>query len=229
MINSNYGRYEAHRPHRSNHLRQTRPACAHSCQQPTQPTRPPVAAPQPQPGKPVNNSNFIDRGLTGVFNNVAPAFPRGQNAVDRLAGDPNSSTLVDLLGKNGLVDAVQKLEKDGPVTVLAPTNQAFQNLAEDQPDLFKKLTDPRNKEALQSILTYHVAGDAFDFRGGQQFDSINAKDGATFSGNPFYGQFQNGEQTINTGTASLSSNGSVVIPVDQVLIPPDFDPSKLLG
>lgn len=194
--------------------------------QPTPPQRP-----NPGNGSGPNrpgNGNFLDRTLTNVFNNVAPAFPRGENAVDRLAGDKNSSTLVDLLGKQGLVPAVQELEQGGPITVLAPTNKAFENLAKDSPELFGKLTDPRNKKVLDEVLLYHVSGDPTNFQNGGTFDSVLEKDGARFFGNPFYGQFQNGDQVINTGTASVSRNGSVVIPVDQVLIPPDFDPSVLI-
>ena len=148
--------------------------------------------------------------------------------MDRLAGDKNSSTLVNLLDKQGLVPAVQELEQGGPVTVLAPTDKAFENLAKESPELFSKLTDPRNKEVLNDVLLYHVSGDPFQFGPGAKFDSVLENDGAKFSGNPFFGQFQNGDQTINTGPASVSANGSVVIPVDQVLIPPGFDPSVLV-
>ncbi len=227
-----------HRCHRSYHNRYGAgrpqgPCC------PNRPGRPrPVDQYQPQPNRPQvpNNpggesrpkSNFFDRSLTGLFNNLAPNFPRGENAVDRLAGDKNSSTLVDLLGKQGLVPVVQELEKEGPITVLAPTNKAFENLAKENPDLFGKLTDPRNKKVLDEVLLYHVSGDPTDFRSGGTFDSVLENDGAQFFGNPFFGQFVNGDQVINTGTASVSGNGSVVIPVDQVLIPPGFDPSVLV-
>jgi uncharacterized surface protein with fasciclin (FAS1) repeats len=170
---------------------------------------------------------YVDRGLRGVFNNVAPAFPQGQSAVGPLAADPNSSTLVSLLGGTGLTPAVQGLEKEGPVTVLAPTNAAFERLSQENPELFGKLTNPANQEALQKILLYHAAEGRFGLESGQGFDSLQAQDGARFFGNPFYGRFQNGDQTINTGTARLAANGSLVIPVDQVLIPPDFDPSTL--
>jgi Mg/Co/Ni transporter MgtE len=38
--------------------------------------------------------------------------------------------------------------RNSQVTVLAPTNQAFQNLAEDQPELFKKLTPKKATEII---------------------------------------------------------------------------------
>jgi uncharacterized surface protein with fasciclin (FAS1) repeats len=175
-----------------------------------------------------NREQVVNKTLTKTFQKLGKQFPQGENAVGRLAGDESRSTLVDLLGKNDLVGAVQDLEKKGPVTVLAPSNEAFANLAKSQPELFGKLTDPRNKEALQQVLLYHVGAGATDFAQGGTFDSVLDKDGAKFSGNPFYGQFQNGDQTIRTGPASVSQNGSIVIPVDQILIPPGFDPSKLV-
>lgn len=180
--------------------------------------------PAPRPTR----EDAVNKSLTNTFQQIGRQFPQGANAVDRLAGDESRSTLVDLLSKNDLVGAVQDLEKKGPVTVLAPSNEAFANLAKNQPELFGKLTDPRNKEALQQVLLYHVGAGATDFAQGGTFNSLLDNDGAKFSGNPFFGQFQNGGQTINTGQASLSQNGSVVIPVDQILIPPGFDPSKLV-
>ena len=180
--------------------------------------------PSPRPTR----EDAVNKSLTNTFQRIGRQFPQGANAVDRLAGDESRSTLVDLLGKNDLVGAVQDLEKKGPVTILAPSNEAFANLAKNQPELFGKLTDPRNKEALQQVLLYHVGAGATDFAQGGTFNSLLDNDAAKFSGNPFFGQFQNGGQTINTGQASLSQNGSVVIPVDQILIPPGFDPSKLI-
>lgn len=196
-------------------------------QQPAQPTRPnaPSAPPQDPRGGPVQQ--FVDRSLRTVYQQVAGGFPQGDSAVGQLTGDKNSSTLTGLLGSTGLVPAAQDLEKKGPVTVLAPTNQAFERLSQESPELFQKLTNPANKEALQKILLYHVSGEQFGLESGQQFNSVNDRDGARFFGNPFYGRIQNGDQTINTGTARLAANGSLVIPVDQVLIPPDFDPTTL--
>lgn len=170
----------------------------------------------------------INRGLTRSFFRDGRANPTGNNAVERLAGDKGRSTLVDLLGKNDLVGAVQDLEKKGPVTVLAPSNKAFADLAKKDPALFAKLTDPRNKKALQDVLLYHVSNKQTDFAQGGTFDSLLPQDGARFSGSPFGGTLINGDQQIRAGRATLSANGSVVIPVDQVLIPPGFDPSKLV-
>ena len=184
--------------------------------------------PQAPQGPRQTRQEAINQNLTNAFNEYGKAFPQGANAVERLAGDKDRSTLVDLLGKNELVGAVQDLEKKGPVTILAPSNKAFADLAQKNPELFGKLTDPRNKEALQEVLLYHVSNQRTDFASGGTFDSLLPKDGAQFFGSPFGGTIQNGDQKINTGIATVSANGSVVIPVDQVLIPAGFDPSKLV-
>ena len=44
----------------------------------------------------------------------------------------------------------------GPFTVFAPTNEAFNKLPEGVLD---NLLDPKNKDQLVDLLTYHVVGD----------------------------------------------------------------------
>ncbi len=177
---------------------------------------------------PARQQNFVNRALTSAFQAFGQAFPQGENAVSRLASDPNSSTLVSLLGGTDLLPAVQSLEENGPITVLAPTNAAFDRLAQEQPDLFGKLTDPANQETLQAVLLYHASAEPFGFGQGATFDSLLENDHTRFAGNPFQGGLLNGDQRVRTGVSSLSANGSVVIPINQVLIPPDFDPSVLV-
>ena len=61
------------------------------------------------------------------------------------------STLVAALQQAGLVDA---LEADGPFTVFAPTNAAFQELLDSNP-AWNSLSDIDN-ETLTSVLLFHV-------------------------------------------------------------------------
>lgn len=74
-----------------------------------------------------------------------------KNIVEIAAGDERFSTLVAAVKAAGLVDA---LSGDGPLTVFAPTNDAFAALPEGTLD---ELLKPENKDKLKSILTYHVA------------------------------------------------------------------------
>lgn len=83
-----------------------------------------------------------------------PAFAggwgRGDDIVDIAAGDPNFSTLVAAVTAAGLVDT---LKGDGPFTVFAPTNAAFEHLPHGT---VESLLRPENRDQLVNILTYHV-------------------------------------------------------------------------
>ena len=69
--------------------------------------------------------------------------------VDIAAANPDFSTLVDLVGKAGLADA---LSGDGPFTVFAPTNEAFAKV--DPATLASLAADPTG--ALADVLKLHV-------------------------------------------------------------------------
>jgi transforming growth factor-beta-induced protein len=74
----------------------------------------------------------------------------GSTVVEIAVSNPDFSILVDAVKKAGLVDA---LSADGPFTVFAPTNAAFENLfSQLGVDGVKDLS----AEQLMPILTYHV-------------------------------------------------------------------------
>lgn len=66
------------------------------------------------------------------------------------AAAPNLSTLVAAVKAAGLVET---LSGPGPLTVFAPTNEAFARLA---PGTVDTLLKPENKASLTKVLTYHV-------------------------------------------------------------------------
>lgn len=70
--------------------------------------------------------------------------------VDVAVGNEDFSTLVAALTAADLVSALQG---DGPFTVFAPNNAAF---AKIDSKTLSSLLEPKNKEALANILTYHV-------------------------------------------------------------------------
>lgn len=70
--------------------------------------------------------------------------------VENAAGNKNFSTLVKAVKTAELAEV---LSSEGPFTVFAPLNSAFEKLPEGT---VSKLLEPANKEKLQSILTYHV-------------------------------------------------------------------------
>jgi len=70
--------------------------------------------------------------------------------VENASGSADHTTLVAAVTAAGLVDTLQG---DGPFTVLAPTNAAFDALPAGTVDTLLK---PENKEMLTTILTCHV-------------------------------------------------------------------------
>ena len=72
------------------------------------------------------------------------------NIVGVAAGNENFSTLVAAVKAAGLVET---LSGEGPFTVFAPVNAAFEKLPEGTLDALLK---PEGKGTLTSILTYHV-------------------------------------------------------------------------
>ncbi len=70
--------------------------------------------------------------------------------VENAASLDDFSTLVTAVKAAGLVDV---LSSEGPFTVFAPVNSAFEKLPENT---VQNLLKPENKETLQAVLTYHV-------------------------------------------------------------------------
>ena len=70
--------------------------------------------------------------------------------VEIAAGNDDFSTLVAAVKAAGLAET---LSGEGPFTVFAPTNEAFEKLPEGTVEMLLK---PENKEKLTEILTYHV-------------------------------------------------------------------------
>jgi uncharacterized surface protein with fasciclin (FAS1) repeats len=78
------------------------------------------------------------------------------NIVGVAAGNDSFTTLVAAVTAAELVDT---LSGEGPFTVLAPTNDAFNKLPEGTVDTLLK---PESKEKLASVLTYHVVSGKFE-------------------------------------------------------------------
>jgi len=79
----------------------------------------------------------------------APMYP-SKNIVENAVNSKDHTTLVAAVKAAGLVDTLQS---DGPFTVFAPTNAAFDKLPDGTVDTLLK---PENKDKLTGVLTYHV-------------------------------------------------------------------------
>jgi uncharacterized surface protein with fasciclin (FAS1) repeats len=142
---------------------------------------------------------------------VAPAAVG--NIVAVAAANSNFSTLVAAVKAAGLVDA---LSAAGPLTVFAPTNDAFAKLPAGTVEFLLK---PENKPRLVAILTYHVlagkvmAADALKLDGkpattlNGQFIAVSVKDGNVLL---------NGAKVI---IADVPASNGVIHAIDTVLLP----------
>lgn len=85
----------------------------------------------------------------------APMYP-SKNIVENAINSKDHTTLVAAVKAAGLVETLQG---DGPFTVFAPTNAAFDILPKSAVD---NLLKPENKGQLTTVLTYHVVPGRLD-------------------------------------------------------------------
>ena len=124
--------------------------------------------------------------------------------VDVAAGNPDFETLVAAVTA---ADLVETLSGEGPFTVFAPTDEAFDALPEG---LLDALLLPENKDALTSILTYHVVS------GEVMAADVTAGDVATVEGSTIaittdsLAWMQGGSSTAGSRTLALGSVATAV-------------------
>lgn len=85
----------------------------------------------------------------------APMYP-SKNIVANAVNSKEHTTLVAAVKAAGLVETLQG---EGPFTVFAPTNAAFDKLPAGTVD---NLVKPENKGTLTTVLTYHVVAGKLD-------------------------------------------------------------------
>ncbi|AZL59512.1 fasciclin domain-containing protein [Tabrizicola piscis] len=131
--------------------------------------------------------------------------------VDIAASDDQFSTLVAAVTAAGLVDT---LKGDGPFTVFAPTNAAFEALPAGT---VENLLKPENKDQLIKILRYHVVPGAVtsDQLAGQRLDV------ATVQGQTVHIDGRNGVKVNRSRvtTADIIASNGVIHVIDRVLLP----------
>jgi transforming growth factor-beta-induced protein len=111
--------------------------------------------------------------MAPVIRTVSLQAPAAAGNIVEVATEAGSfKTLLAAAKAAGLVDA---LTGDGPLTVFAPTDEAFAKLPEGT---VEELLKPENKEKLKSILLYHVVkGEAMakDVTSRKQWDTLNGQ------------------------------------------------------
>lgn len=158
-----------------------------------------------------NGGATISEQKTGGQDAVADDDSQ-KNIVKVAIGSPDHTTLVAALQQ---ADYVDDLSNNGPFTVFAPTNAAFDKLPKGTLDGLMK---DDAKADLQNILEYHVAvgvykteyltdGLSVGMANGQNI-SISVKDGKIIV---------NGTATV---VATIPAANGIIYVVDAVLLPP---------
>lgn len=142
------------------------------------------------------------------------AYDEAETIVAVAAENESFDTLVQALEAAELTDV---LAAEGPYTVFAPTDEAFDALPEGTLD---QLLQPENQETLAQILTYHVVPQSV------MSSEIMPGEVETVAGSPI-------NITVDEATGTVMVNGAQVIQpdveasngvihvIDQVMLPPD--------
>ena len=143
------------------------------------------------------------------------ARAQDSNIVELAVATDDLSTLVTAVQEAGLVETLQS---DGPFTVFAPTNAAFEALPEGTLEMLLK---PENKEKLQAVLTYHViSGEVM---------SSDLKDGMmaeTVEGSKAKIKLKDGMAWVDgakVAMADIDASNGVVHVIDKVILPPSIE------
>ena len=143
--------------------------------------------------------------------------------VDVAVGNPNFSTLVAAVKAAGLAET---LSGEGPFTVFAPTNAAFEKLPAGTVD---GLLKPENLEKLKGLLTYHVVAGKFD--AAAVTDAITKGNGkytvTTVQGGKIDLSLKDGKvvltdangATSTVATADVAASNGVIHAIDTVVMP----------
>ena len=135
------------------------------------------------------------------------------NIVQIAVGSPDHTTLVAAVQAAGLVDV---LANNGPLTVCAPTNEAFAQLPEGT---VENLLKPENKTSLIKLIHYHASPGTYKgelLKDGMmlyqaQGDKVQVE------------RHEDGSVTIGGAKilATVEATNGVVHVVDKVLLPPE--------
>jgi uncharacterized surface protein with fasciclin (FAS1) repeats len=152
----------------------------------------------------------------------AAMYP-SKDIVSNAVNSKDHTTLVAAVKAAGLVETLQG---DGPFTVFAPTNKAFEKLPEGT---VSSLLEPQNKPTLQAVLTYHVLAGKYSasdiveaIKKGNGMATFSTVNGAMITAMLKGKKVQLKDASGNISTVSISdvnqSNGVIHV-VDTVVLP----------
>lgn len=146
---------------------------------------------------------------------AAQAEADDNHVVDVVQANPSLKTLASVIDET---DANEVLELQGPYTVFAPSDEAFNALPAETR---QRLLQPENRQQLAQILFYHVVPGQVSANQLQSGD-VKTVEGANV--NVKVDQTAN-QVTVNDATvtqADIPASNGVVHIVDRVILPPNF-------
>ena len=147
------------------------------------------------------------------FMPTQPLFAQDADIVDTAIAAGDFNTLVTAVQLAGLVEA---LKGDGPFTVFAPTNAAFEALPEDV--LQAALADPEG--LLTQVLLYHVVAGKV-----MSNDLSDGMEAATLQGESVVFTLGDGMAMVNDANiimADIETSNGVIHVIDAVILPPSL-------
>jgi uncharacterized surface protein with fasciclin (FAS1) repeats len=146
-----------------------------------------------------------------------PTMTEPGTIVEVAAANEDFETLVAAVTAAGLAET---LSGDGPFTVFAPTDEAFEALPEGVLDA---LLLPENKDALTSILTYHVVSGEVMAADVQPGD-VETVEGSSIAITTDGGVKVNESNVVAT---DVDASNGVIHVIDAVLVPPTVEVAAL--
>ncbi len=159
----------------------------------------------------MNKSILFATSLAFAGFTFSASAEEAKDIVDIAAGNEDFSTLVAAVQA---ADLVETLKGEGPFTVFAPTNAAFEALPEGT---VEALLEEENKEQLVAVLTYHVVA------GKVMAADVEAGDVETVQGSS--ATITVTDDGVKIGDANIvatdieASNGVIHV-IDAVILPP---------
>ncbi|MDC6362060.1 MULTISPECIES: fasciclin domain-containing protein [Flavobacteriaceae] len=152
----------------------------------------------------------------------APMYP----SKDIVSNAVNSNDHTTLVAAVKAADLVETLQGEGPFTVFAPTNSAFEKLPDGT---VATLLKPENKSKLQAVLTYHVVAGKYSSKdlmglikkgkGMAQLTTVNGEAlTATMDGKTITVKDDVGNMATIT-IADVNQSNGVIHVIDTVVLP----------
>ena len=165
---------------------------------------------------------FTSNAQKSVMVGGAAMYPNN-NIIENAVNSKDHTTLVSAVKA---ADLVETLKGNGPFTVFAPTNAAFDKLPKGTVETLLK---PENKKQLQNILTYHVVSGKLNsvniaeaIKEGKGKAAFKTVSGGTITawmkGKDLYISDENGNKAKVT-IADVNQSNGVIHVIDAVLLP----------